>query len=156
MRTLGAAMAAAACCVGAAAAHSSAPQTASGSAIGRDWRGDEDFYAVVVAYDRAELAWRRFRNRLCALPEPKRTSLSHVVNDIRARLDAIRSKMGTLWPEGPIDRLRFMARTDPEPKMLCDDPVAAEEAFQAALAGQDGTSGLIRLIERARNPQEQN
>ncbi|OYX52136.1 MAG: hypothetical protein B7Y97_03045 [Sphingomonas sp. 32-66-10] len=152
---LGATMAAAACCVGTAAAQSSAPQAPSGSAIGRDWRGDDDFYAVVVAYDRAELAWRRFRNRLCALPEPKRTSLSHVVKDIRERLDVLRSKMGALWPESPIDRIRLLARTDPAPKMLCDDPVAAEEAFQAALAGQDGTANLIRLIERARNPQQE-
>lgn len=122
---------------------------------GREWRGDDDFYAAVVAYDRAELAWRRFRNRLCALPEPKRTSPSHVVNDVRERLDVLRSKLDTLWPAAPVDRLRFLARTDSEPQKLCADPVAAEEAFQAALAGQDGTANLIRLIKRARHPQEQ-
>jgi hypothetical protein len=122
---------------------------------GREWRGDDDFYAAVVAYDRAELAWRRFRNRLCALPEPKRTSLSHVVNDVRERLDVVRSKLDMLWPAAPVDRLRFLARTDPEPQRLCADPVAAEEAFQAALAGQDGIANLIRLIERTRRPQEQ-
>jgi hypothetical protein len=147
-------MAAAACCVGAATAQPSAPQAASGSAIGREWRGDEDFYAVVVAYDRAELAWRHFRNRLCAMPEPRRTSLSHVVRETRERLDTMRSRMDVLWPNAPIDRFRYMARTDPEPKMLCDDRAAAEEAFQAALAGHDGTQNLIRLIERARQPKD--
>src|SRR5687768_12498129 len=91
------------CCTsGAAGMVPTAPQTAPDRdpvlVSGREWRGDDDFYAVVVAYDRAELAWRHFRNRLCAMPEPRRTSLSHVVRETRERLDKMRSRMEMLWP----------------------------------------------------------
>ena len=123
-------------------------------AFGSEWRGDEDFYAAFVAYGRAEWMYRVFRNRHCSFEGSRKSSLSHVLDTTRERLDLARSRIEALWPGGLAEVRDVFRDNDPDQLQLCDNLEAAELAFSAALVARDAIDVILGLIERERRSEK--
>lgn len=116
----------------------------------REWRGDDDFYSVWVTYGRAEVAYTRFRNRHCAFDEMRQRSLSHVLKETRRRLDEARQRLDVLWPGGPENAPDLFSDDAAVQAKHCDNLVAANEAFGAALGIRDALEFMLEFKERER------
>ncbi|GAA4052662.1 hypothetical protein [Parerythrobacter jejuensis] len=117
---------------------------------GREWRGDDDFYKVWVTYGRAERAYTSFRNRHCAFGERKQRSLSHVLKETRERLDMAKQRIDVLWPGGTDGAVDLFSDEAADVTKRCDDAIAANEAFGAALGARDALEFLLNFKERER------
>lgn len=115
------------------------------------WHVETDFYGVFVAYGRAELSYRRARNRHCALQGNLKTSMSHVLASTRERLDMAEQRIRTLWPDYAAKNQDLLRNMDAVPVKRCKDSVAADEAFGAMIATRDAAELLIKMAERYLN-----
>lgn len=116
----------------------------------REWRGDDDFYSVWVTYGRAEVAYARFRNRHCAFDDMKQRSLSHVLKETRERLDSAKQRLDILWPGGSENAPDLFSDDAAVQVKFCDDEIAANEAFGAALGTRDALEFMLEFKERER------
>ncbi|MEL7199111.1 MAG: hypothetical protein AAGL10_12425 [Pseudomonadota bacterium] len=123
--------------------------------VGKSWRGDDDFYTVVVAYNRAERFYREFRNRHCAFDGNKKRSLSHVLDTTRERLDRAKLRIEALWPGGLAKVIDVFRGNAAERVDQCDNIVAADLSFGAALGARDSVEALLELVERQRRSEEE-
>ncbi|WP_447727480.1 hypothetical protein [Sphingomonas koreensis] len=101
-----------------------------------------------MAYAWAELAYRRFRNRHCALEGNRKKSLSHVLVDTRERLDQAKQRIETLWPDKAAATKDPHRYTDTAVVDRCDDKIAADEAFGAMIATRDAAELILKMAER--------
>jgi len=123
--------------------------------VGKPWRGDDDFYAVVVTYYGAERFYREFRNRHCAFAEKKKRSLSHVLDATRERLDVAKLRIEALWPGGLAKVIDVFRGKAAERVDQCDNIAAADLAFGAALGAKDSVEVLLELVKRERRSEEE-
>lgn len=112
------------------------------------WYEKTDFYGAFVSYAWAELAYRRFRNRHCALDGNRKESLSHVLVDTRERLDKTKQRIESLWPDKAAATKDPHGDTDIAVVDRCDDQIAANEAFGAMIATRDAAELILKMAER--------
>lgn len=109
---------------------------------------DSNFYAAHAAYGRAELEYRHFRNRHCALRGLRERSLYHAMVDKRERLDKLKLRISVLWPELAGSTPGLVDRIDTALIKRCDDAIAADESFGAMVATTEAAEFIMDLIER--------
>lgn len=129
------------------------PVQAQGGNMG-SWK-DDPFWTVFVAHSRAELMFRRFEYRFCAFPDDK-PGVHGARRNMRASLDAAKARIDSIWPGRRERTFDAFASRDATPVERCDDPVAAEESFAAALMAVDSVEFVLEALQRERRAGERN
>ena len=113
------------------------------------WQYDP-FYKIITSYERAELMYRRFSNRLCSFAEGT-PGVFGAHREMRADLDSYRDIIDENWPGRRKKTYVPFAKRELEPISRCDDEIAAREAFGAASMAVEMVEFVLDTWQRERS-----